>query len=119
MRKREGYCRKGNRHKHLHRGYPPALGPDDVHEGTPEGLYHPWKIKKAGEHCHIAFGHAHVREHDHRYVVHYEIRDSFSKIQGGYPPPGIGITISHNSEIGRLSAIRNLLFLCLRNVIVS
>lgn len=39
------------------------LGANDVDEGTPERLYHPWEIEKAREESHRAVADAHFREH--------------------------------------------------------
>ena len=89
MRKAEGYKSEGRRHDYLHGHNPPSLGLDYVHERAPEGLDDPRKIQKAGIHRHISLGHAHVVEHDHGYVVHYEIRDTFGKVQSRYPLPWV------------------------------
>ena len=85
LRKQEREHQHGCRHYALHGDDPPPLGSDDVHERAPEGLDDPWKIKHAGIQGQLTVRHAHVLEHDHGYVVDYEIWDSLCKIQGRDP----------------------------------
>ena len=85
LRKQEREHQHGSRHQYLHGDDPPPLGLDDVHERAPEGFDYPWKIKHACIQCQLSVRHAHVLEHDHGYIVHYEIWNSFCEIQGRDP----------------------------------
>ena len=92
-RVRQGECQKCKcgRHYDLHCHDPPPLGLYDVDKRAPYGLDDPWEVKHACIQCHISLRHAHIVEHDHRYVVDYKIGDAFSKVKGRYPPPGISV----------------------------
>ena len=93
VRQRECCHGKCCRHYNLHSRNPPAFCPDDVNKRTPKGLDDPRKIQKGRVHRHITFRHSHISEHYNRYSVHYEIRDSFRKVQGRNPSPWIYVLI--------------------------
>ena len=51
-------------HQNLHGDHPPALGPDNIHKGAPEGFYDPGKIEDTGIGRYVRVGHSHLLEHD-------------------------------------------------------
>ena len=90
-----GPCRKGKRqaqekrhHGQLRGHHPPALGPEDIHEGTPERLDQPGKVQQAGVQGHIGIAHPHLLEQDDGDVVHDEVRDALCEVKRGHPEPG-------------------------------
>ena len=63
-RQGQGQPYEGRAHQNLHGDHPPALGPDNVHKGAPEGFYDPGKIEDTGIGRYVRVGHSHLLEHD-------------------------------------------------------
>ena len=107
---RDGECEQdeGYAHHDLHHDNPPTLGAQDVYKGTPQRLYHPREVNKAGEEGHLSIRYAHAREQNNRDIVHNEVRNAFCKVECGYPKPRVYILcyILHFADIASLYCFR-------------
>ena len=92
----EGHTTKSRSDKQLHGNNPPALGLDDIDEGTPQGFYHPRQIEPGGIERDVGVRQSQTFVHDKRDGHYSHIRQTFRKIKSGHPCPRISFTIHIN-----------------------
>ena len=79
--------RKHGHHCELSQQYPPALAPEDVHEGAPEGLDEPGQADESRQRAQSPVIDAQVLEDRQGYGIDYCIGQALDQIQGRDPRP--------------------------------
>ena len=76
----ESHTSDGNAYHELHHYYPPAFGPEDVNDGTPQGLDDPREVEPAGIECYLVIVETKLFVHDGGDSHHHEVGDAFRKV---------------------------------------